>query len=84
MKDWSLLVKRAFKCLKLLKKSLTTCLVVVAASSGAALSPDSASIAAKCSSVKVGGGALLYFAILCKTSIASASLPRERRNFGDS
>jgi len=46
--------------------------------------PASISIARKCSTVRVGGACLLNFAILWRTSIASCSLPLDRRNFGDS
>jgi hypothetical protein len=37
-------------------------------------------MAANISTVRVGGGALLNFAILCRISMASASLPLLRRN----
>ncbi len=40
------------------------------------------SISAKSSMVSVGANARLNLAILCKTSIASASLPRPRRYLG--
>lgn len=42
------------------------------------------SIRANISTVNSGGGARLNLAILCKTSMASASLPRESKNLGDS
>jgi hypothetical protein len=45
---------------------------------------SAASIAASISSVRVGGGARLNFAMWCRTSIASASLPRLSKNLGDS
>lgn len=80
MKHWSLLRNMPLRFLKLYKKFLTTCFVVVFESNG----PAASSIRLKCSIVSVGGGALLNFAILCRTSIASASFPLLIRNFGDS
>lgn len=80
MKLCSLLRNNPFKCLKLPRKFLRTFFVVWELLIGS----DVRSISWSCSTVNSGGGALLNFAILCNTSIASASLPLLIRNFGDS
>lgn len=89
VKHCSLFAKTPFKRLNSLAMSLPTFLVISARVRGpSTLTSDAlesiSSSAANISSVNCGGGARLNLAILCRTSITSASFPLARRNFGDS
>lgn len=89
MKSCSLFVNTPFTRLISFKNPVHTFFAVwarVCGPSVATVSPleSVSSIMANISSVSSGGGARLNFAILCRTSMASASLPLLSKNLGDS